>query len=181
MSNREIFREGVLLPELVTKLQKELRGHEGLIALDQKRYEEKIGAATTDEDGISALEDLLSTDPALAELFGSKVPGRVAAQNVNEKKRDQGDWRSSAVQGTDFPTKFETADGSKSVKIEIQEAAPSAFLSDGCQKQLLHPTSSSWALRFHRRPHPDISPVQCRLTFTFSADSLAVEGHKRPR
>lgn len=82
MSNRETFREDPLLLELSKKLQSELRNHEGLIALDKKRYEEKIANATSDDDGINALEELLTTDPALADLFGSTKQGKVAAQTL---------------------------------------------------------------------------------------------------
>ena len=82
MSNRETFREDPLLTELFKKLQNELRHHEGLIALDKKRYLEKIANATTDDDGINALEELLSTDPALAEMFGSMNQGKVAAKTI---------------------------------------------------------------------------------------------------
>ena len=82
MSNREMFREDPLLTELFKKLQNELRYHEGLIALDQKRYQEKIKNATSDDDGINALEELLTTDPALAEMFGSMVQGKVAAKTI---------------------------------------------------------------------------------------------------
>ena len=82
MSNRETFREDPLLTELFKKLQKELHDHEGLIALDKKRYQEKIANATTDDDGINALEELLSTDPALADMFGSMSQGKVAAKTI---------------------------------------------------------------------------------------------------
>jgi hypothetical protein len=68
MSNREIFREDPLLHELLKKVQRELSLHEGLIYLNQKRYQEKIANAVSDEDGISALEELLSTDPALERI-----------------------------------------------------------------------------------------------------------------
>src|SRR4029077_19568087 len=83
MSNREIFREGDLLKELLKKLQKELHDHEGLIELNNKRYAEKIADAVDDEEGISALEELLATDPDLADLFGSMLAGKVAAKTAN--------------------------------------------------------------------------------------------------
>ncbi len=55
---------------------------EGLIALNKKRYLEKIANATTDDDGINALEELLKTDPSLAELFGGTVQSKVAAKTI---------------------------------------------------------------------------------------------------
>jgi hypothetical protein len=73
MSNREMFREDPLLVELFKKLQKELKDHEGLTELNQKRYEQKVASATSDDDGLNALEELLSSDPDLAEMFGSMV------------------------------------------------------------------------------------------------------------
>jgi hypothetical protein len=82
MSNRETFREDPLLTELFKKLQYELRWHEGLIELDNRRYQEKIKNATSDEDGINALEELLTSDPALADLFGSMMQGKVAAKTI---------------------------------------------------------------------------------------------------
>ena len=177
MANRETFRDGTLLPELLRKLQKELRGHEGLILLDQKRYEEKIGAATTDEDGISALEELLSTDPALAELFGSNVPGRVAAQNVDQKSGTKVKGDPKPFVGTDFPTKFERADGSTTVRITIPRGSTKrvSFLTD---------VKNSYFNRHRHRGHCDfvgnIVPTfhlfNGRLTLAFSTDSSMVEG-----
>ena len=87
MSNRETFREDPLLTELFKKLQNEFRDHEGLIALDKKRYQEKIANATSDDDGINALEELLMTDPALAEMFGSMTQGKVAAKTIQPRRR----------------------------------------------------------------------------------------------
>jgi hypothetical protein len=69
MSNRETFRDDPLVSDLLKKVQRELGAHEGLRAINRKRYEEKIANATSDDDGIKALEELLATDPALAELF----------------------------------------------------------------------------------------------------------------
>ena len=111
MSNRETFREDPLLSELFKKLQKELRNHEGLKALNQKRYEEKIANATSDEDGINALEELLATDPALADLFGSMVPGKVAAKTIDAAIAGaQGRRRAEAkFVGTEFPSYFKRA------------------------------------------------------------------------
>src|ERR1035441_2770387 len=86
MSNRETFREDPLLQELFKKLQKELNDHEGLEELNLRRYEAKIADAVDDEEGINALEELLSTDPSLADLFGSVVSGKVAAKTATDGK-----------------------------------------------------------------------------------------------
>jgi hypothetical protein len=82
MSNRETFRDDPLLTEILRKLQKELHHHEGLQALNTKRYEEKVANATSDDVGINALEDMLASEPELASLFGSMVPGKVAAKTA---------------------------------------------------------------------------------------------------
>ncbi len=66
----------------VLRYQRELCLHEGLIYLNQKRYEEKIANAISDDDGISALEELLSTDPSLADLFGSMEAGGLDEQHI---------------------------------------------------------------------------------------------------
>ncbi len=80
MSNRETFREDPLLTDLLKKIQRELKNHEGLIDLNKRRYEDKIKDAVNDEEGIKALEELLQTDKDLAELFGTAFAGSVAAK-----------------------------------------------------------------------------------------------------
>ncbi len=138
MSNREIFREGQLLTELFKKIQKELHDHEGLIELNNKRYEEKVADAVDDEEGISALEELLASDPDLADLFGSVVSGKVAAKIANNGNGAEVVGKASPFVGTDFPTYFRRSDGSTTVKIEIPRGDfGEGVLSDGCEEQLL--------------------------------------------
>jgi hypothetical protein len=120
MSNREHFRDDPLLSELLKGVQKELKNHEGLAALNQKRYEEKIANATSDEDGINALEELLESDPELADLFGSMVPGRVAARTlVNNPGTSKIVSDPIVYKGNDFPTYFRRANGDTSVQVDI--------------------------------------------------------------
>ncbi len=102
MSNRETFREDQLLQELFKKLQKELHDHEGLIDLNNKRYEEKIANAVDDEEGINALEELLATDPDLADLFGSMLAGKVAAKTASNGKGTKITGKSSRSRGATF-------------------------------------------------------------------------------
>jgi hypothetical protein len=104
MSNRETFREDPLLNELFKKLQKELHDHEGLDELNSRRYEEKIKNAVDDEEGISALEELLSTDPTLADLFGSIVSGKVAANTSTDGSGGKIKGTPQPFHGLDFPT-----------------------------------------------------------------------------
>ena len=117
MSNREQFREDPLLTELFKKLQNELRNHEGLIALDKKRYLEKIANATTDDDGINALEDLLSNDPALAAMFGSMEQGKVAAKTIAAAVAGfKIEGEPGKFEGTEFPSYFRRKDGTTSLR-----------------------------------------------------------------
>ena len=104
MSNRETFREDPLLSELFKKLQKELHDHEGLDSLNQKRYEEKIKNAVNDDDGINALEELLATDPTLAELFGSMTSGKVAAKTAANEPGGKILGAALPFQGKEFPS-----------------------------------------------------------------------------
>jgi hypothetical protein len=134
MSNREHFREDPLLHELITKLQKELHDHEGLLALNLKRYEEKVANAVQDDDGIKALEDLLSTDPTLADLFGSLMGGKVAAPLAidGEEEEKLPAEKKPPFKGVEFPTFFKRADGTTSVQIFVPVKASSrvSFLTD---------------------------------------------------
>jgi hypothetical protein len=132
MSNREIFREDPLLSELFKKLQKELHDHEGLDSLNRKRYEDKIKNAVNDEEGISALEELLATDPTLADLFGSVVSGKVAARTANDGAGGTIPGEPQPFKGTDFPTFLHLRDKSTAVKIEIPigTVVRVAFLTD---------------------------------------------------
>ncbi len=119
MSNRENFRDDPPLQEIFKKLQKELRDHEGLQALNMKRYEEKIANATSDELGISALEDLLATDPALADLFSSMMPGKVAAKTVQQNPGQKVVGEPKPFVGTEFPTYFKRQNGLTTAQIEL--------------------------------------------------------------
>ncbi len=120
MSNRETFREDHLLTELFKKVQDELRTHEELIKLNEQRYEEKLKNAVTDNHGVDALEELLQTDPELADLFGSLITGKVAAPTATAGK-DGKITTSVAVKfvGKEFPTFFRAKDGSRTVEFDL--------------------------------------------------------------
>lgn len=126
-----------------------------------------------------ALEELLSTDPALAELFGSNIPGRVAAQNVNQRSGTKIPGNPQPFMGTEFPTKFVRADGSTSAKIEIARG--------GNKRVSFHTdVKNNYFSRFRHRGRchfvgdliPTFHLFNGRLTFTFSADISLVEGSK---
>jgi hypothetical protein len=120
MSNRETFRDDPLLHELLAKLQRELHDHDGLIDLNNKRYEEKVENAVTDDDGIKALEELLATDPTLAILFGSFSSGKIAAptaKNTGTGAKVKG--TPAPFKGLEFPTFFHRADNTTSVQVDV--------------------------------------------------------------
>lgn len=177
MSNRETFRDDTLLKELLTKLRRELRDHEGLSELNQRRYEEKIADAISDEDGISALEDLLSNDPSLADLFGSLKAGKVAAQTALSGRGAKVTADPQPFNGKDFPTFFRQADGSMEVEVECPrgEDARVSFLTD---------VKNSYFIRRKYRGRCTFSGgneasfrlFNGRLTFTFFTEKSAIEG-----
>lgn len=160
MSNRETFRDDTLLTELFRKLQKELRDHEGLIALNKKRYEEKIANAISDREGIDALEELLSTDPALAELFGSMKPGKIAAATATAAGPTIEGTPEPFV-GREFPTYFRRADGSTVVTIEFPRGDTTrvSFQTD-VMNNYFSRRNSPWQVRVCRKRRADVSAVQ---------------------
>lgn len=172
MSNRETFREDPLLTELFKKLQNELRNHEGLIALDKKRYLEKIANATTDDDGINALEELLSTDPALAEMFGSMKQGKVAARTIAEAVAGlKVEGEAPKFEGTEFPSYFKRKDGSTSVEIELpqNDEVRVSFLTD-VKNNYFTRSKNKGKCEFSGLMEPTFRLFNGRLTFTFHAD-----------
>jgi hypothetical protein len=177
MSNRENFREDPLLQEIFKKLQKELRDHEGLKALNKKRYEEKIANATSDELGISALEDLLSTDPSLADLFSSMMPGKVAAATVSQNPGQKVTGTPKPFVGKDFPTYFKRADGLTTARIELpkDDDARTSFITDVKNNYFTRPKHAG-KVKFVGQLTPTSHLFNGRLTFTLQAPKSAVVG-----
>jgi hypothetical protein len=177
MSNRENFRDDPLLTEMLKKLQKELRDHEGLKALNKKRYEDKIANATSDEDGISALEDLLSSDPALADLFSSTVPGTVAAKTANATAGAKVIGTPLPFKGNEFPSYFKRASGATTVGIEVPRGSDArvSFLTD-VKNNYFSRTKHPGTCRFHGKLEPSFHLFNGRLTFTFHASTKMGEG-----
>ena len=132
MSNRETFREDPLLTDLLKKVQRELKNHEGLIELNRQRYEEKVRDAVNDEDGLKALEDMLKTDPELADLFGSTFPGSVAARSAKDGAGKAIGALPGPFVGLEFPTHFRRTDGSIEIILNIPKGstASTSFLTD---------------------------------------------------
>ena len=174
MSNRETFRDDPLLTELFKKLQDELKHHEGLIALDKKRYQDKIASATTDDDGVNALEELLSTDPALADMFGSMKAGKVAAKTIAAAVAGlKVEGEAEKFVGTDFPSYFKRKDGTTSVEIELpqNDEARCSFITD-VKNNYFSRTKHKGKCEFKGLMQPTFRLFNGRLTFTFHADKL---------
>jgi hypothetical protein len=176
MSNRETFREDPLVSELLKKLQRELKDHEGLEALNKKRYEQKIANATSDDDGISALEELLTTDPALAELFGSMIPGTVAAKTVDATSGTKVTGDPLPFKGTDFPSYFKRANGATTVEFELPRGSECrvSFLTD-VKNNYFSRSKHPGKCAFHGPIEPTFHLFNGRLTFTFPGDKTLVE------
>lgn len=177
MSNREIFREDALLSELFKKLQKELHDHEGLDLLNLYRYEEKIKNAVNDDDGIKALEELLATDPTLAELFGSAASGKVAAKTSTGGPVGRIKGKPQPFHGLEFPTYIHRGDGATSANISVSagEVARVSFLTD-VKNNYFTRQKLRGNCEFSGDTVPTIRLFNGRLTFTFAIDKQVVVG-----
>lgn len=182
MSNRESFREDPLLTELLRALQRELKGHEGLEALNLKRYEEKIANAVSDEDGIRALEDLLADDPTLANLFGSMTPGKVAAKTVGGASGSLVAAKPEPFKGLEFPTYFKRANGALSVQVELPRGDDTrvSFLTDVKNNYFTRAKDAGQCV-FQGQIQPTFHLFNGRLTFTFHVDKGVAEGSEVAR
>ncbi len=132
MSNRETFRDDPLLQDLFKKLQRELRQHEGLTELNDRRYAEKVKDAVSDDDGVKALEELLVSDPDLAGLFGTMKPGKAGAKIVSDGPGGVLDEPIKPFKGVQYPTYFKRKDGATMVEAEVEqgELCRVSFLTD---------------------------------------------------
>lgn len=177
MSNRETFREDPLLLELFKKLQKELHDHEGLKDLNLKRYEEKIKNAVSDDEGISALEDLLASDPTLAEMFGGLTAGRASAKTA-EKGDDAGKKaKKLPFEGKEFPTFIRQLDGAMEVEVDVPRGSIRrvSFLTD-MQNNYFSRKRYRGVCSFSGDFVPTCHPFDGRLTFTISLPKSLPEG-----
>jgi hypothetical protein len=179
MSNRETFRDDPLLQDLFKKLQKELHDHEGLKELNLKRYEEKIANAVNDEEGINALEELLSTDPSLADLFGSIISGKVAAKTATDGKGGKIKGTPQPFQGNEFPSFFWRAVGVTSVEVDFPrgDATRVSFKTD-VKNNYFTRKKHRGTCEFKNGVQPTFHLFNGRLTFTFQLDKNITEGSK---
>ncbi len=179
MSNRETFRDDPLLQDLFKKVQRELRSHEGLNDLNNKRYEDKVKDAISDDDGVKALEELLLTDPDLADLFGTMKAGKAGAKLVTDGPGGPIDHAAKDFKGAQYPTFFKRKDGATVVETEIEqgELGRVSFLTD---------VRNDYFTRKRARGMPtftgDIVPTtrlfNGRYTLTFGADKKLPVGTK---
>jgi len=177
MSNRETFREDPLLKELFDKLKRELKEHDELHALNNRRYEEKVRNAVEDEDGLKALEQLLSTDPLLATLFGSLKSGKVAATIADRGSGRLVPGTPEPFKGLDFPTYFRRANGSTTAEIEIPhgDAARVSFQTDVKNNYFTRKRPPRGAVAFAGTlPAPAHRLFNGRLTFTCTGKGMPV-------
>lgn len=132
MSNRETFREDPLLTDLFRKIQRELKNHEGLVELNRRRYEDKVKDAVNDNDGVKALEELLATDPDLAELFGTMLAGSTGAKIANNGAGGAVEGKPTPFKGQQFPSYFKRKDGALYVEANVPKGDSSSvsFLTD---------------------------------------------------
>jgi hypothetical protein len=179
MSNRETFREDRLLAELFSKLQKELHNHEGLDLLNRKRYEDKIKNAIDDEQGISALEELLSTDPTLADLFGSMISGKVAARTSTGGTGGAVEGTPQPFTGVEFPTYFHRRDKSTVIDLFVPRGGVSraSFLTD-VKNNYFTRRKFPGNCEFSGDFRPTFHLFNGRLTFTCSVDKKTAIGTK---
>jgi hypothetical protein len=177
MSNRETFREDPLLQDLFKKLQRELHDHEGLKELNLKRYEEKIADAVNDEDGIDALEELLATDPSLADLFGSMVAGKVAAKTATDGKGSKIPGDPEPFQGSEFPTFFRRKDGAICVEVDFPrgDSTRVSFQTD-VKNNYFSRKKHRGTCEFKNGFQPTVHLFNGRLTITCQVDKNVAEG-----
>ena len=150
---------------------------EGLIYLNQKRYEEKIANAISDDDGISALEELLSTDPSLADLFGSMEAGKIAAKTATNGVGTKIIGEPIPFVGSEFPTYFRRADGSTSVEVDFPQgdATRISFQTD-VKNNYFSRRKHQGKCEFQGSAQLTFHLFNGRLTFTFQIDKKLAEG-----
>lgn len=179
MSNRETFRQDPLLDDLFKKLQRELKSHEGLIDLNNKRYEEKVKDAVNDDDGIKALEELLATDPDLADLFGTMKPGKAGAKIVTDGPGGPHVEPPKPFKGLQYPTFFKRKDGATLVEADIEkgELGRISFLTD-VRNDYFTRKRGQGQVTFTGDIVPTTRLFNGRYTLTFAPDKKLVVGAK---
>ena len=180
LSNRETLRQGSVLDDLLGKLQTELHDHEALLELNQRRYAEKVKDAVKDEDGIKALEELLATDPQLANLFGSLVQGRVAARTASNGTGATMPGTPALFKGVDFPTFFHRGkekSQSADLSLPLGDVVRVTFLTDVKNNYFTRRRPPRGSVSFDGDlPDPSYRLFNGHLTFTCRADKKSSIG-----
>lgn len=179
MSNRENFREDPLLNELFKGLQRELSVHPGLIEANQRRFEEKVKNATTDNEGIEALEELLTTDPDLAELFGSLVKGAVGARNPDSKDGKKIEGKAEPYVGMDFPSYFKRKSGEanvENIEMPLGTDVRVSFITDVKNNYFTRKKHRGVCTILEGNLQTSWNLFKGRLTYTLHADKKMVQG-----
>jgi len=179
MSNREMFREDPLLTDLFKKVQRELKNHEGLIELNNKRYEEKVKDAVNDDDGVKALEELLETVPDLADLFGTMKTGKVGSKTAANGPGGQKPEPPQPFKGLQYPTYFKRKDGATLVEAELEqgELGRVSFLTD-VRNDYFTRKRGQGQVTFAGDVVPTTRLFNGRYTLTFAPDKKTAVGTK---
>lgn len=177
MADRETFREDSLREELFTKLQDELKDHELLNWLDQKRYGEKVARAVDDEEGLKAMEELIAEDPELAALFGSKKSGSSGSKTAAKSGSGKEVPKPEPFEGKHFPTYFRRADGSTEVEAKVPRGgvARISFVTD-VRNNYFTRSKNAGTCKFVGDFAPSYHLYNGRLTFTCRPDKKAAVG-----
>ena len=125
-----------------------------------------------DNDGIRALEELLSTDPTLAALFGSEVSGKIAKTAINGIG-GKVPGAPEPFKGVLFPTYVQRRDGSKQAGIEIPQGdvARATFMTDVRNDYFTRKRPARGRMSFEGALDvPSFHLFNGRLTFTCAAD-----------
>jgi hypothetical protein len=182
MSNRETFRDGgagSVLAELLDELQTILHTHEELIRLNERRYAEQVKDSVKDEDGIKALEELLGSDPSLANLFGTLLPGAVAARSSTSGSGGTLPGKPAPFKGVDFPTYFHRGKD-KAIVADVEivqgETARVSFVTDVKNNYFTRTKPPRGNVKIEGSLAPSYSLCNGRLTFACRADKTTAIG-----
>ncbi len=177
MANRETFRDSTLRNELFEELQEQLKQHPLLRYLNQKRYEEKVKNAVNDEDGLKAMEDLLSEDPDLAELFGSQDSGKTASKTSSHRGDVSENPKPEPFKGVEFPTFFHRQGEETAVDIDVIKGGIGrvSFMTD-VRNNYFTRTTGRGSCSFAGDFAPSHRLYNGRLTFTCRAPKTAEIG-----
>lgn len=180
MSNREMFRVTPVLEDLFKKVQRELKNHDELKDLNNRRYAEKVKDAISDDDGVAALEELLISDPELADMFGTTKPGKAGAKNAgNGAAGGKKPEKTMPFKGTLYPSFFKRKDGATLVEADVEQGdlVRVSFLTDVRNDYFTRKRAPGQAT-IVGTVIPTASLFSGRYTLTFAPDKKLAVGTK---